>query len=130
MTLVAPRIIAAFVMVVMSGLPVAAVLCARECAGVTHAASAPDNDAHCHETEAGGTATLRAGADDGCNPFAVHNVATRERISTPLGASAAAPGSLQLGDITASHHAWRASEPITSVASAGLSPGAQIPLRI
>ena len=75
-------------LLVFTGLPVASVVCARECTAPTET-SAADTDAseHCHKVEATDAATINPLAPDGCSLLALRDVATRERGAAPLGSS-------------------------------------------
>jgi hypothetical protein len=127
-TRVAIRGIAALVLVVMSGLPAAAVFCAHVCTASRHAAGA-DAPAHCHESDPADTTTMRAARPDGCDPFGGASLAMRERIGAPSkGVLLTTPAlyvrhTVRLGDLPV--------HPLhPTLARSGLSPGASQQLRI
>jgi hypothetical protein len=122
------RVIATVVVVIMSGLPVAGLLCARECTETTHQARTADEE-HCHDDAAGDALRLSSGESDGCTPFNMGDVAARDRVTVSL-ASAAVPDGppLRVGG-PATHIGSFSAVAVTRLV-AGLSPGALRPLRI
>lgn len=124
------RAIAAALVLVIGGLPVAGVLCASECVAVTSGTASQYSDAstHCHTPEPSDTAALTAvGPTAGCSLLTSGDVATRERAVAPF-------GSLSL---PVPHHLTRAFEfwPRTPSTAAPRPPGRRaagtpLPLRI
>lgn len=79
------RAIAATLVVVMGGLPVAGLLCASECVTATHAAAQSETgEAPCHEDNASEAPGWRSHASGGCNLLALTEVAARDRTVAPL----------------------------------------------
>lgn len=124
------RIVTATVMILFSGLPVTALLCARECDRASSSAvTTAEHESHCHDADTGSTTTLSAVTAGACSMLtlaeaapvvrtaALHRVASAPaELSHPLGG----PMSLTSIPRSDSH----------SFLTVGLSPGARIPLRI
>ena len=127
MPAVVVRIIAFFVVAVISGLPVAGVLCAHECAAVEHAAV--EGDAQCHYAEANDGATVRGQVPDGCDPFGPIETA-RERPSAPFKDAPMISAAPLFRDLLISDSGSRSCARPVAAPTGGLPPGTQVPLRI
>jgi hypothetical protein len=125
------RAIAAALITVLTGLPVAGIVCARECTAPHEETATPGSHdaAHCHENDAADVQVLSATGQQ-CNLYGLREVATRERSSAPrpspqpIAVESSGSGAKPLprrGDT------W----PLRSrVSLAGVSPGTMIPLRV
>ena len=123
------RVVTSIVMILVTGLPVTAVLCAREC-GIAADAAVTASESHCHDADTGATTTLRSVAPDGCAILTLAEAAPRERTAA---LHRSAPVSVHLP------HTLAGAVSLTSIgradfrrslAAVGLSPGVRIPLRI
>jgi hypothetical protein len=124
---VTTRFIAAIVLLIMTGVPVAGLVCARECGLVADAASTA-SESHCHEPGSGASTSVRPLVTEGCVVLALGEPAMRERAATPLRASLAlAP---QVAFSAPRLRSFRHAERRALHDRGGLSPGASVPLRI
>ncbi len=121
------RVIATAVMLVIGGLPVAGVVCARECADAVASAAASE---HCHKTEAHDWPTISPVTPDGCSLIGLRDVAMRERPAVPVAAAPALAAHLHVRHVDRPSHVTPAFEPNSHGKIDGVSPGALLPLRI
>jgi hypothetical protein len=123
------RLIAAFVVVVLAGLPVAGVVCAHECLTPADVAAAPDD--HCHDPGPTDSTSIRDVPVDGCStPLAFAEVATRDRVSASVTADTLALPSFERSLFFLVSTPQRAFTPHPPRFGPGLSAGAIVPLRI
>lgn len=79
-----PRFIAALVIVILAGLPVAGVVCAHEC--LTPIDSSATTEEPCHDPGPTEDESIRGVVSEGCSsPLAFADAATRDRVSAPIG---------------------------------------------
>jgi hypothetical protein len=123
------RVVAASLMLVIGGLPVAGVLCARECTGQDAIATADASD-HCHKSDAADTSTMSPVTPDGCSLIVLREVAMRERPASPVAAAPLLAVHVHVRDIDRTSHAAAAFAPDSRGKIDGVSPGALLPLRL
>jgi hypothetical protein len=126
---VAHRLVAALVIVIVSGLPVAGVLCARECVA-PQAAAASESDTHCHQDEPADTTRMSSTESTGCAPLVLIDAGTIERAGGQLTGASSATFSPYARAPIVSCVSTRGRFTAISVIDAGPPPGARLPLRI
>jgi hypothetical protein len=122
------RTLAAALVLVLAGLPIAGLACAEECRPVLQQAATPtgQHSAHCHES---GTGTSIASKADGtCSLGVLTETAARDRTTTVGDTSFATAVTLPVHPIHLSHDTAPASASVARLS--GRPPGALVPLRI
>jgi hypothetical protein len=85
------RFVAAVVMLIVAGLPVAGAICARQCVPHTDEAlqaSSANGAAHCHDVDAVAARGIRSVVPEACAPAVGTAALTAERTSPPATATA------------------------------------------
>jgi hypothetical protein len=124
------RLVAAFVLVVLAGLPVASVVCARECTlPVANATQDGLESGHCHKADATDAVVMNEGTPDGCALLALKDAATRERSGGVSGAAPLVSGLLH-SDVGMPPAVARVVPSRTAVRAGTRCPSTSVPLRI
>ena len=123
------RWIAATLIVAIGGLPIAGIVCARECS-VAHAAAVRAAEAaeHCHDDKLDDTTTIRRVLPDACSVIVGGGVAVHEPAAAPLAYAPVSLVQLQARGMPSPVAAVR--DYLRRGRLTGLFPGDHVPLRI
>lgn len=122
------RVIATAVVLTIGALPVAGLVCARQCA--TDQAATADASEHCHQPESSGSLTISPVVSDACSLIGRREIAVRERAAVSVGSAPVGAVPLHVSPIVPPARIAAAFELLPHVGLAAVCPGVRLPLRI